>query len=807
MRKTVRSRHRGAPARSSPIRLPRVRDRRCGSIGGPAGPARLTVTIEGAVQGVGFRPFVHRLATELALSGWVVNDTRGVVIDVEGDRPILDQFLQRLPRERPAHAVVHELRAEWGEPRGYAGFQVLASDARGGRTASVLPDLATCPRCLAEIREPRDRHFRYPFTNCTHCGPRFTILQELPYDRPNTTMRGFAMCPACRSEYDDQRDRRFHAQPTACPACGPRLSFRERRSGEESWSETATDDEALRAAAAAIRAGRITAVKGLGGFHLIVDASNDGAVARLRARKRRPTKPLALMVADAAAAARLCVCSPEDEALLSASQAPIVLLPRREQSDDGAAEIADAVAPDMPILGVMLPATPLHHLLMAEVGRPVVATSGNRSDEPICIDEDEAMARLGDVADAFLIHDRPIVRHVDDSIVRRIANVPRVLRRARGYAPLPVLLGDAVPPILAVGGHFKNSIALSVGRQVFISQHIGDLETPLAMATFERVISDFLRLYETQPSAIACDLHPDYRSTHWAADAAARMADGCHLIPVQHHHAHFAACLAENDVRGPALGVIWDGTGYGLDGTIWGSEALVGNASGVRRFAHLRPFRLPGGDAAAREPRRAALALLYDTFGEAALAWDDLAPVADFDAGERRILAAMLGRGVNAPLVTSMGRLFDGVAALAGLTQRAGFEGEAAMALEAAADPGVGDAYPCSIEAGTPLLLDWRPVIAGVVGDVRRGRSPARIAARFHNTLAECIIRIAEAAGHEQVALSGGCFQNRLLVESTTQRLQSAGHTVLLHRQVPPNDGGISLGQIAVAAAHIADRK
>lgn len=758
--------------------------------------ARLRLEIHGAVQGVGFRPFVYRLATELGLVGWVINDTHGVFIEVEGPQLTLADFLARLPAEKPPRAIIHHLEAAWLEPTGYQRFEIRHSAEQGAKTVLVLPDIATCPDCLAEVFNPADRRYRYPFTNCTNCGPRFTIIQALPYDRPNTTMRRFSMCPTCQSEYEDPLDRRFHAQPNACPVCGPRLSLWERRTvdGREGtddghWSKVVEGDEALQRAAEALRSGQIVAVKGLGGFHLMTDARNAEAIARLRQRKPRRDKPFALMVRDLAQAHMLCDIPPEAEALLTAPEAPIVLLRRRPE-----APVAENVALGNPNLGIMLPYTPLHHLLLRNLDFPVVATSGNLSDEPICTDEQEAMQRLGHIADLFLVHDRPIARHADDSVAWIVLGEPRLLRRARGYAPLPVLLAQDVPPILAVGAHQKSTIALSVNRQVFISQHIGDLETAEALAAFERVIADFLRLYEATPVAIAHDLHPDYLSTRWAQQSSAQ------LIPVQHHHAHLAACLAENGAAGPALGVTWDGTGYGLDGTVWGGEFLLGDARAFSRVAHLRPFRLPGGEAAIKEPRRVALALLWELYGEAALERDDLAAVRSLQPIERRLLAQMLSRGVNSPATTSMGRLFDGVAALIGLHQQVSFEGQAAMALEFAADPTVHAAYPLPL-AGT--FLDWQPLVEAVLEDLRRSVSPGVIAARFHNALVEAILAVATLVGEKRVALTGGCFQNRLLTERGTIALRQAGFDVLLHRQVPPNDGGISLGQIAVAAAQL----
>ncbi len=785
---------------------------------------RLRVEIHGAVQGVGFRPYVYRLASELGLAGWVRNDTRGVFIEVEGPIARLERFLDRLPRELPPRARIHAMETDWLEPAGYTDFEIRHSGGEGEKTALVLPDIATCARCLAEVLDPNDRRYRYPFTNCTDCGPRFTILEALPYDRPHTTMRRFQMCPACQAEYENPLDRRFHAQPNACPRCGPTLAFyaplpgREENEGEHpdfpprigEYRRMAMGDAALRKAAEAIRAGWIVAVKGLGGFHLMVDARNEEAIARLRARKPRRDKPFALMARDLDQVRTLCALSPEAEALLAGPEAPIVLLPRRAD-----APVAPHVAPGNPYLGVMLPYTPLHHLLLRELDFPVVATSGNLTDEPICIDEREAFRRLAQVADAFLIHNRPIARHVDDSVMIIMDGEARMLRRARGFAPLPILVNRTLPTILAVGGHLKNTIALSVGRQIFLSQHIGDLDTAEALAAFERVIQDFLTLYEAEPVAIAHDQHPDYASTIWAQRAA--MGDlpqpicrrtPLPLIPVQHHHAHLVACLVDHGVEGPALGITWDGTGYGLDGTIWGGEFLLGDAAGFRRIAALRPFRLPGGDAAIHAPCRTAFSLLWELAGEAAIEWEHLPPVRALRPVERQALARMIARGVNAPLTSSMGRLFDAVAALLDLHQEVTFEGQAAMALEFAADPSEMRAYPFPLRRNPkgeePMwVLDWQPLLEAILEDLRRGVEREKIAARFHHALIEAMIQVAQEVGESRVALSGGCFQNRLLTERAAQRLREAGFTVLIHRQVPPNDGGISLGQIAIAAARL----
>ncbi|MEW5766656.1 MAG: carbamoyltransferase HypF [bacterium] len=784
------------------------------------------MTIHGAVQGVGFRPFVYRLARELGLVGWVLNSSGGVFIEVEGERPVLEGFLLRLEQEKPARSIIQSLEFSFLEPVGYTDFGIRHSEETGEKTVLILPDIAACPKCRREVGDTNDRRYHYPFTNCTHCGPRFTIIRALPYDRPNTSMAHFPLCPDCRREYEDPLDRRFHAQPVACPVCGPRITLWDGARNHES-------DEAVREAAQAVREGYILAMKGLGGFLLIVDARNETAVQRLRARKHREEKPFALLYPSLDVVERHCFVSPLEERLLISPESPIVLLRRRPE-----ANVVPSVAPANPYLGVMLPYTPLHDLLMQELDFPVVATSGNRADEPICIDENEAWERLGHIADLFLIHNRPIVRHCDDSVVRVVLNQKLVLRRARGYAPLPVLfedkggrtkderrltrrLKDKCPPILAVGAHLKNTIALSVEGQVFLSQHIGDLDTPEACVAFERVIADFLRLYEAKPIAVAHDLHPDYFSTQWARKFA--NSSSIELISIQHHHAHLAACLAENEVEGPVLGITWDGTGYGPDGTVWGGEFLWGDASGFVRAAHLRPFRLPGGEMAVKEPRRTALGMLWEHFGQEATEWKDLPPVVTFSPEERRLLRQMLERGVNCPVTTSGGRLFDTAASLIGLRQQAAFEAQAAMMLEYVVDETVTEAYPLpinnewvindrsSIPTGftqpkelqdrgiKPIILDWGPLLEKLLTDVRQGVSVGVIAARFHNGLVKGMVAVALAVGAKRVALSGGCFQNRLLLERAFHRLSEAGIRVYLHQRIPPNDGGIALGQTAIA--------
>ena len=631
---------------------------------------RLRMVIRGAVQGVGFRPFVYRLAKELELPGWVSNTAAGVFIEVEGEPELLREFQRRVEQEKPAISFIQSLESSFLDVSGFESFEIRESSG-GEKTVLVLPDIATCPECLAEILDSTNRRYRYPFTNCTNCGPRFTIIESLPYDRPSTTMKMFAMCPECEREYRDPENRRFHAQPNACPECGPQLEH-----GGAGGTKIAEREEALLNAANAIRAGKIVAVKGLGGFHLMVDARNNEAVRTLRERKRREEKPLAMMYPRVYAVRGDCELSELEERLLRSPEAPIVLLKRKTSSRNG---LSPAIAPRNPYLGVMLPYTPLHHLLMRDLGFPVVATSGNLSDEPICIGEQEAVERLRGIADCFLVHDRPIVRHADDSIVRVMAGRELVMRRARGFAPLPVTVKESLPPVLAVGAHQKNTIAASVGQQVFVSQHIGDLETQEAFGAFVRVIESFKKLYEFQPQAVACDLHPNYMSSEYARRS------GLPVIEVQHHYAHVLACMAENELAAPALGISWDGSGYGPDGTVWGGEFLWVDESGYRRAAHLRTFPLPGSEKAVKEPRRSAIGMLQELYGEEFVEKQDFASVQAFGASELTTLASMLQSGLNSPRTSSAGRLFDAVASLLDLRQTVGFEGQAAMELEALA--------------------------------------------------------------------------------------------------------------------------
>jgi hydrogenase maturation protein HypF len=761
---------------------------------------RLRIAVRGAVQGVGFRPFVYRLARDLSLDGWVSNTAQGVLAEFEGERDRLVTCLLRLGRERPPLALVQSLEPTWLEPVAMHGFTIRESRDEGAVATLVMPDAATCAECVADIMDPGNRRYRYPFTNCTNCGPRFSIIRALPYDRPNTSMSGFTMCPACQREYDDPGDRRFHAQPNACPVCGPAL-----RLWNASGAAIAAGDEALGQTARVLRDGGIVALKGLGGFQLLVDAENAHAVARLRQRKHREEKPFAVMCPSLASVEALCEVAPLEHRLLEAPEAPIVLLRRRA----GAHGVADGVAPGTVTLGVMVPYTPLHHLLLADMQRAVVCTSGNISDEPIVIDEGEVVSRLGGIADVFLVHDRPIVRQVDDSIVRVMLGRELVMRRARGYAPLPVDLATPLPPILAVGGHLKNAVAVTAGRHVFVSQHLGDLEHQRARDAFQEAQSSLRRLLGAEPELIAADAHQGYASTRFA------WATGLPVQSVQHHCAHVSACLAENDLEPPALGVSWDGTGDGQDGTVWGGEFLRANRdASFTRVAALRPFRLPGGEAAVREPRRTALGVLFEIFGPDLA---DTAHLADsFERSERRLAVLALVRNLNAPVTTSAGRLFDAIAALLGICQRMTYEGQAGMALEAAVDESETGEYPMPLVAADARhvltatwqrpewVLDWEPMVRGLIADREAGRPAGQLAARVHNTLARAIVTVAERAGESRVALSGGCFQNRVLTERAVNALTAAGFRPCWHQRVPPNDGGLALGQIAAVASRLA---
>jgi hydrogenase maturation protein HypF len=765
---------------------------------------RLKLEISGAVQGVGFRPFVYRLATELNLVGWVNNSAGGVSIELEGHVSQLEKFLDRFEAELPTLAQVRSAQVQWQEPIGYTEFAILPS--RGGtKTALILPEIATCQNCLNEIFDPHNRRYRYPFTNCTHCGPRYSIIRGLPYDRAQTTMAQFTMCLDCQAEYDDPWDRRFHAQPNACPQCGPLLEF-----WDTDGNVVAQTEAALQQAIFAIEEGQIVAVKGLGGFHLMVDARNETAVQTLRQRKHRPGKPLALMYPNLDTIAQDCPVSPTAATKLRSPQAPIVLLPRHPNSD-----LAPNLAPGHSHLGVMLPYTPLHHLLMQGLGFPVVATSGNRASEPICIDESAAVVQLQGIADGFLVHNRSIVRSVDDSVMALVGDTPLWLRRSRGYAPLPIStpeLGNTTRKILAVGGHLKNTIALYFDRQIFLSQHIGDLENFETFRTFEDTMDHLSQMYNFQPDLVVCDAHPDYRSSQFAQGFAQGL--GIPILPVQHHYAHILAVMAEHQLNQPVLGLAWDGTGYGLDGTIWGGEFILVTPEGWQRVAHLKPFRLPGGEQAVKHPWRIALGLLSDACGEAAWDLQDLPPFQGCSPAELQRFKTILDRRINTPLTSSMGRLFDAISSLLGLCQSITYDGEAAMRLEFAVTPTDPAAhYPFAIApAGNrksslnfPLEIDTNPIFFAILKEIESGVSTGEIAAKFHHTVVEISLKVVQLINQNQerftetIILSGGCFQNRYLLEKMGNRFQCARYQVYSAQSIPPNDGGLSIGQIFAA--------
>lgn len=756
---------------------------------------RCTIVVEGVVQGVGFRPFVYRLAERHRLSGSVRNDGRGVVVDVQGRAAALERFLDELATASPRPACAQRMTVVWAEPRADAAtFTIDASRREGEPAVHPPPDLAVCEACLAELRDPADRRHRYPFLNCTACGPRFTIIRALPYDRERTAMAGFTMCSACRAEYGDPRDRRFHAEPTACPACGPRLALRNADGAPRPSADPLHD------AAAALRAGRIVAVKGLGGYHLACDATNGAAVRELRRRKRREAKPLAVMVADLEVARRLCDVSDAEAALLASPARPIVLLARRATGG-----VADEVAPRCRDLGVMLPYTPLHHLLLEAASVPLVMTSGNASDEPIAFDDADALERLRGIADLFLLHDRPIEIRCDDSVARVVRGAPMLLRRSRGWVPLAIRLPVAAArPILACGGQLKSVVGLARGRDVFLSQHVGDLDDARAWRAFAEAVEHLRRLLDVTPAVVVHDLHPDYRSTVYA-----RSLLGVERVAVQHHHAHVASCLADNGIDAPVIGVAWDGTGYGPDGSVWGGEFLVADLSGFERAGHLEPVPLAGGEAAVREPWRMAAVLLRAAYGPA-MDRLDLAFVRRLDRAAWRVLERAAERGLNAPPTSSAGRLFDAVASLLGLGDRVAFEAQAAMELEAQAEPEADRTYAVSLrEADGQVVVSTPAIVRGVAEDLLAGTTTARIAARFHATLAEVIGAVCDTlrrrTGLGRAALSGGVFQNAWLLRAAIARLEARGFEVLSHQQVPPNDGGLALGQAAVAARRIAD--
>jgi len=756
-------------------------------------PAARQIRINGIVQGVGFRPFVHQLARRHHLRGHVANTAAGVYLHVEGASRQMEAFLRDLATQKPPLAHIVEMTVDAAEPAGYADFSILKSEGGDHRATLISPDVAVCDDCLAELFDPADRRFRYPFINCTNCGPRYTIIDDIPYDRPHTSMRHFTMCPECQAEYDDPDDRRFHAQPNACHQCGPKVSLFDHQ-------RRAVSGDPIVRAAELLKAGRIVAVKGLGGFHLAVNAMDDAAVVRLRQRKHREEKPLAVMSADLATVQQYARITPEEAELLTSMQRPIVLLEKRRPE-----KLAFSVAPRNAYVGVMLPYTPLHHLLLRNGFTALVMTSGNLSEEPIAIDNTEAFQRLGDIADYFLIHDREIYLRSDDSIVRRAAGRTRPLRRSRGFVPIPIFLKEEMPPVLACGAELKNTVCLTKGRQAFVSQHIGDLENLATEAFFKQTVAHLQRILDIRPQWVVCDLHPDYLSTRWA-DSQSDLP----VIQVQHHFAHIAAGMAEHHLDAPVIGLAFDGTGYGADGTVWGGEFLVTDGVDYRRVAHLETVPMPGAGAAIKAPTRMALACLHQVYGQEL--WDlDLPAIAAIPRSEADILVRMCEQGINAPLTSSLGRLFDAVAAVIGLRRQVAFEGQAAMELEMIADDPTPERYDFQWREGQVRLISIEPVLRGVVEDLRRGVPAFIISRKFHNTLIHGCAELCTVIGSElqldRVVLSGGCFQNRLLLEGLTRALTDRNLKVYSHRQVPTNDGGIALGQAVIGAAVAAGRQ
>ncbi len=750
------------------------------------------IHISGIVQGVGFRPFVYRLASQHDLMGWVRNTSGGVDLLVEGDPQQLVDFVAALPVRIPPLAHIDALTVSDCPPQGFQRFEIHESAPISGAMQPISPDVALCEDCRRELHDPDDRRYRYPFINCTNCGPRFTIISDLPYDRPATTMADFDLCPDCATEYHDPTNRRFHAQPVACPDCGPQVWL-------EVGAERVEGDDAIWQTAALLKAGAIIAIKGLGGFHLACDATDAAVIERLRRRKFRPAKALALMMADLDQVRAYCQISPAEAVLLCSPAAPIVLLMRRAD-----AQLPDNIAPEQPTVGVMLPYTPLHQLLFDEGLPPLVMTSGNLSGEPVVTDNQAAREQLAGLADAWLMHNRDIHIRADDSVVRVWRGAELPLRRSRGMVPLPIRLPFSAPPLLATGGQLKNTFCVVRDDQAFMSHHIGDMEGLGALEAFEQGVAHFEHLFLVRPQVIVHDLHPDYATTGYAQQRAA--AEGLALMGVQHHHAHIAACLLDNahPLDEPVIGVCFDGTGYGDDGTIWGGEFMIADYADYERVAHLKPLPLPGGDAAIREPARVACAYLLAS--GLALA-PDLAPVAHLSDEARRVISQQIERNINTPLTSSAGRLFDAVAALLGICQTVSYEGQAAIELEAVADPDAVGLYPLPVSEREIAL---GPLLAAVVADLHAGEPIATIAGRFHNSIAALIVsvcqRLARTNKLDRVALSGGVFQNTLLLDKTVPSLEAAGLHVYTHRRVPPNDGGLALGQAAIAAVRYSEK-
>lgn len=750
---------------------------------------RRHITVEGMVQGVGFRPFVYGLAMKKGLAGFVLNDTAGVTIELEGEPPALESFLTDLRQQPPPLARIENVDWRIIPAKGEFAFSIVGSREEEERSALISPDTPTCDYCLRELFDPSDRRYRYPFINCTNCGPRFTIIKDVPYDRERTTMAGFRMCADCEGEFHDPADRRFHAQPNACPQCGPQVRLLDAHGHEM------LDGDPISHAARLLRQGAVLAVKGLGGYHLACKAFDHDAVRRLRSRKHREDKPFAVMAPNLEAVKQLCIVAEEDEALLRSHERPIVLLRKRENI-----QIAEGVAPTHRHLGLMLPYTPLHYLLLSDADVPLVMTSGNLSEEPIAYQDEEVLRRLGKIAEYFLVHDREIHMRCDDSVARAIGKQKLLIRRSRGYAPQPISVAvPFVQPVLACGAHLKNTFCLGKERHAFMSHHIGDLENYETLNSFVSGIEHFKNLFAIEPSVVVHDLHPEYLSTKYAVGV-----NGLTKIGVQHHHAHIASCMAEHGLAGPVVGVAFDGLGYGRDGTIWGGEFLVARLSGYERRAHLRYVPLAGGDRAIREPWRMAVSYLRDALGKDPFSlglpgWDVI------PEKKIEIVTSMMQRELNTVQTSSCGRLFDAVASITGLRHEVNFEGQAAIELETAVLEGISESYPFEIGATSPWEIDMRPAIERLVQEIQTKVSVSLMAAKFHNTLVAVIVevcrRLRETDGLNPVCLSGGTFQNAYLLERIVPALLNSGFEVYLNRKVPTNDGGIAFGQAAVANA------
>ena len=777
-----------------------------------------SISVRGIVQGVGFRPFVYGLAVKHDLKGWVYNTSEDVKIEVEGEAEAVEQFERELEAKAPPLAHIEGVTIEYHPPLGYKNFEIRHSQAQEGKYQLISPDVATCQACLGELLNPEDRRYRYPFTNCTNCGPRFTIIEDMPYDRPKTTMRYFQMCPQCQAEYDNPLDRRFHAQPNACPKCGPQVEL------VDNQGNLITEENPIAAASQLLKEGKIVAIKGLGGFLLACDATNDTVVKTLRQRKKRFSKPFAIMVTDIDEAKRHCYVSAEEENLLTSPQSPIVLIRWREDSS-----VSREAAPNLQFLGIMLPHTPLHHILLRDTGLPLVMTSGNLSEEPIARDNDEALRRLSGIADYFLIYNRDIYSRYDDSVAIVERGTSQLIRRARSYAPYPIRLSFGAKQVLGCGAEEKNTFCLTKDNYAFLSQHIGDMENMETLEHFDSTISLYKRLFHIEPEIIAHDLHPDYLATKYARELG---EFGIKLVPVQHHHAHIASCMADNGLASPVIGVAFDGTGMGADGNIWGGEFLVADYRNFRRAGHLEYLPLPGGAAAIKRPYRTAIGYILTLLGENALnaviaseaKQSQLASIGQVTEVEVEVIKRQIERRINSPLSSSMGRLFDAVSALLGIRGEIDYEGQAAVELEMAAYSSViarsvpseargldeaisgnNESYPyCIVEDEGIRIVRLRDLLSAVIEDLHQGISKGMISVKFHNTVAQMINEMCHLIADETpmvsgVALSGGVFQNRLLLRKTVSLLESSRFQVFTHRQVPCNDGGISLGQAVIA--------